>query len=60
MADIDGINPRRAAFQQDLTKPAGGGADIGGDAIGRINIEMIDGADQLVRPRSDPALLRGF
>jgi hypothetical protein len=50
MADVDGMDPSRAAGQQHLAEAAGRGADIETDGAARVDGEVVQGMGQL-----DPA-----
>ena len=55
MADVDGIDPCRAAREQDLGEAAGRGADIEGDDAGNGKSEMVERRRQLQAAARDVA-----
>ena len=52
-ADVDGVDPGRAALQADLGEPAGRGADVQHRAPLQRHRPQVEGADQLQGPAAD-------
>ena len=51
MSDIDGLNPGRAALQQAIREPSGGGAHVDADQPGHIDGEIIQRCASFTPPR---------
>ena len=47
----------RAALQPDVGKPAGGGADVERNGLGRINPEGLEGMRELDAAAADPRMI---
>jgi len=45
--DIDGVDPARAALQENVRKPAGGGPEIKADEAGGTDVEGVEGRREL-------------
>ena len=57
MADIDGVDLRGAAIEQDVGETAGRRADIETDPPGRIDAETLDAMGQLQPAARDPGMV---
>ena len=60
MADIDRVNPPRAARQQHIGKAAGRGADIECNPAGYVDAEMIERMGELDAAARHPGMVATF
>src|SRR5437868_3231589 len=58
VADIDGVDPRGAAAEQDVREAAGRGADVERDGAGGIDREVVQALDQLEGAARDVGVIR--
>ncbi len=53
VADIDGVDPGRAALQQAVGEAAGAGAEIGRDKAGNVDTELVERLVELLSATAD-------